>query len=220
MFYKNKSMAFMQKIVLCLLLSFCIILPNYNNVYASEVYDYKTCECVSHSSASTSTAACPIDQLVSIYCQTNNGCEDGGSAYFTVSCSCGETLYNSGNVGGRKKSYSYTWTINGNAKQNHSGHKATASVSVSSGKSGHSTGVLYVYYDPHTHEYTSAVTTEATCTTDGETTWTCSCGDSYTTPISATGHTFQTLTINSQKAVERCINCDFFGSGNLTRINR
>lgn len=72
---------------------------------------------------------------------------------------------------------------------------------------------------PHTHSYTPSATTEATCTTDGETTWTCSCGDSYTTPIPAPGHTFQTLTINSQKAVERCIKCGFLGSGNLTHVN-
>ena len=80
--------------------------------------------------------------------------------------------------------------------------------------SGTITGTLI----PHTHSYTPSVTTEATCTTDGETTWTCSCGDSYTTPIPATGHTFQTLTINGQKAAERCIKCGFLGSGNLMSV--
>ena len=41
------------------------------------------------------------------------------------------------------------------------------------------------------HDYTSAVTTEATCTEAGVTTWTCTrCGDSYTTnEPAATGHT-------------------------------
>lgn len=40
----------------------------------------------------------------------------------------------------------------------------------------------------HTHTYTAAVTTEPTCTADGETTYTCSvCGDTYTEPIPATG---------------------------------
>ena len=70
----------------------------------------------------------------------------------------------------------------------------------------------------HIHEHTSTVTIPVTCTTDGETTWTCSCGDSYTTPIPAPGHTFQTLIINSQKVAERCIKCGFFGSGNLTHF--
>ena len=43
--------------------------------------------------------------------------------------------------------------------------------------------------EEHTHEYTSTITTEPTCTTDGETTYTCSvCGDSYTEPIPATGN--------------------------------
>ncbi|MCD7770659.1 MAG: hypothetical protein LUH23_00980 [Oscillospiraceae bacterium] len=42
----------------------------------------------------------------------------------------------------------------------------------------------------HFHSYTSTVTTEATCTTDGVMTYTCSCGDSYTEVIPATGHSY------------------------------
>lgn len=43
--------------------------------------------------------------------------------------------------------------------------------------------------DPvHTHNYISAVTAAATCTTSGVRTYTCSCGDSYTETIAATGH--------------------------------
>lgn len=42
---------------------------------------------------------------------------------------------------------------------------------------------------PHTHNYNSSVT-NATCTTDGYTTYTCNCGDSYTTTIPATGHSY------------------------------
>ena len=45
----------------------------------------------------------------------------------------------------------------------------------------------------HTHSYTSEVTTEAGCETDGVRTYTCSCGDSYTEVIPATGHTEETL---------------------------
>ena len=40
----------------------------------------------------------------------------------------------------------------------------------------------------HTHSYTAKVTTPATCTTNGVKTYTCSCGDSYTEVIKATGH--------------------------------
>ena len=41
------------------------------------------------------------------------------------------------------------------------------------------------------HEYTSEVTTEATCTEDGVRTYTCSkCGDSYTEEIPAMGHNY------------------------------
>ena len=44
--------------------------------------------------------------------------------------------------------------------------------------------------EPHTHSYTSAVTKEATCTTDGVRTYTCSCNETYTEVIPATGHTY------------------------------
>lgn len=39
----------------------------------------------------------------------------------------------------------------------------------------------------HTHEYTSEVTTEPTCVSEGTTTYTCECGNTYTEPIEATG---------------------------------
>lgn len=40
----------------------------------------------------------------------------------------------------------------------------------------------------HTHSYTAKVTKEATCTTEGERIYTCTCGDRYTETIPATGH--------------------------------
>lgn len=40
---------------------------------------------------------------------------------------------------------------------------------------------------PHTHSYSSEVTTAATCDKEGIKTFTCSCGDSYTEKIAATG---------------------------------
>ena len=43
---------------------------------------------------------------------------------------------------------------------------------------------------PHTHSYTSEVTKQPTCTVAGVTTYTCSCGDSYTQAISPKGHSF------------------------------
>ena len=42
----------------------------------------------------------------------------------------------------------------------------------------------------HEHNYTEEITVEATCETDGEKTFTCECGDSYTEVIKATGHIF------------------------------
>ena len=40
----------------------------------------------------------------------------------------------------------------------------------------------------HSHSYTSAVTKNPTCTENGIRTYTCSCGDSYTEKIAASGH--------------------------------
>ena len=43
----------------------------------------------------------------------------------------------------------------------------------------------------HTHEYTTAVTAEPTCTEDGILTYTCECGDTYTEAIPAPGHSYE-----------------------------
>lgn len=50
---------------------------------------------------------------------------------------------------------------------------------------------------PHEHVYTEVITTEATCTTDGLKTLTCECGDTYTEPITATGHVFSNYVYNN-----------------------
>ena len=42
----------------------------------------------------------------------------------------------------------------------------------------------------HTHSYSSEVTKAATCTAPGIKTFTCSCGDNYSEPIPATGHSY------------------------------
>ncbi len=42
---------------------------------------------------------------------------------------------------------------------------------------------------PHEHSYTSAITKEATCSEVGETTYTCSCGDTYKEDIEKKNHT-------------------------------
>ncbi len=61
---------------------------------------------------------------------------------------------------------------------------------------GDSINLFYMVYTPdgavseHTHSYSSQVTTEATCTVDGLMTYTCSCGDSYTEKLDASGHEY------------------------------
>ncbi len=55
------------------------------------------------------------------------------------------------------------------------------------------------------HNYTSAVTKSATCTTDGVKTFTCSkCSNSYTETIPATGHTWTAATCTAAKTCSVC----------------
>ncbi len=68
---------------------------------------------------------------------------------------------------------------------------------------------------PHEHAYVETITTEATCETDGEATYTCECGDSYTEPITAVGHVFENYTSNNDATytadgteTAKCNNCD------------
>lgn len=44
----------------------------------------------------------------------------------------------------------------------------------------------------HTHNYTSTISIQPTCTTNGQKVYTCSCGDSYTENIGTTAHDFST----------------------------
>jgi len=68
---------------------------------------------------------------------------------------------------------------------------------------------------PHEHTYTEEVTAEATCEADGETLYTCDCGDTYTEPIAATGHVFENYASNNDATytadgteTATCSNCD------------
>ncbi|MBQ4601689.1 MAG: carbohydrate-binding domain-containing protein, partial [Clostridia bacterium] len=54
-------------------------------------------------------------------------------------------------------------------------------------------GELKEIVEVHTHSYT-AVTTDPTCTDDGNIIYTCSCGDSYTESIAALGHSYTATT--------------------------
>lgn len=50
--------------------------------------------------------------------------------------------------------------------------------------------------ETHTHDYAEAITTEATCETNGLKTFTCECGDSYTEVITASGHIYENYIYN------------------------
>ena len=48
---------------------------------------------------------------------------------------------------------------------------------------------IHYNYSPHEHSYTEEITKQPTCTEEGEKTFTCDCGDTYTETIPAKGHT-------------------------------
>ena len=69
--------------------------------------------------------------------------------------------------------------------------------------------------EKHEHNYTEEITVEATCETDGEATYTCECGDTYTEVIPATGHSFTNYVSNNDATytadgteTAKCDNCD------------
>ena len=54
----------------------------------------------------------------------------------------------------------------------------------------------------HEHTYVEEVVTSATCTTDGESIFTCECGDIYTEATPATGHNFSNYVSNEDATYE------------------
>ena len=78
----------------------------------------------------------------------------------------------------------------------------------------------------HKHSYTSAVTKAATCSAAGTKTFTCSCGDSYTEKIAATGShvwgqwkTIKEPTTTAQGTSQRkCNNCSATENQNIDKL--
>ena len=65
--------------------------------------------------------------------------------------------------------------------------------------------IINLYAVWHKHSYTSKITTNATCSTNGVRTYTCSgCGDSYTETIAAPGHNWTAATCTSKKTCSVC----------------
>lgn len=60
--------------------------------------------------------------------------------------------------------------------------------------------------EPHSHSYTSQITTPATCTDAGIKTYTCTCGDSYTEEIVAAGHV--EVTVGTEDIHSKCDTCE------------
>ena len=81
--------------------------------------------------------------------------------------------------------YYFRWVPNyGESGSSGNPHSGTVSGTTSNG------GTLTAPH-AHTHNYSSSITTPATCTSTGIKTYTCGCGKSYTETIAALGHNYQ-----------------------------
>ena len=69
--------------------------------------------------------------------------------------------------------------------------------------------------EEHKHNYVESITKAATCIEDGIKTFTCSCGETYTETIPATGHTYKLVKSTPSTCTSfgtelyECENCDF-----------
>ena len=89
----------------------------------------------------------------------------------------------SGNSGSSSKASS-----SGNSSKSSSGNSSKSNSGNSSKPSSGGTSQSKPSQPAHTHSYSSSVTTQPTCGKAGVRTYTCSCGDSYTESIPATGN--------------------------------
>ena len=108
----------------------------------------------------------------------------------TYRCSCGDSYTET--IGKTAHSFG-SYTYNNDATESADGTE-TAVCSVCGERSTRTAAGTKL---AHVHSYTESVTTAPTCTTDGVKTFSCSCGNSYTETIPATGHQFGDYTYNN-----------------------
>ena len=93
-------------------------------------------------------------------------------------------------------SKSGTYFVGWNTQPNGTGTSYSVGQNIGGQRANSDPIVLYAQWADgstgHTHSYSGAVTSQATCTAAGVMTYTCSCGSSYTQAIPAKGHNFVT----------------------------
>ena len=113
----------------------------------------------------------------------------------TFRCSCGdsytETISAAGHVFG-------AYVYNNDATETADGTE-TAACTICGAKDTRTAAGTKI---AHVHNYTAAVTKAATCAEEGVTTYTCSCGHSYTEPIAKTAHSFGDYIYNDDATTE------------------
>ena len=113
----------------------------------------------------------------------------------TYTCECGDT-YTEGIPAAGHSFGAYTY--NNDATEDADGTE-TAVCSVCGEKDTRTSAGTKL---EHVHSYTPYVSSYPTCTTEGVMTSTCRCGDSYTEPINATGHSFGEYAYNNDATYE------------------
>ena len=113
----------------------------------------------------------------------------------TFRCSCGdsytETISAAGHIFG-------AYVYNNDATETADGTE-TAACTICGAKDTRTAAGTKI---AHVHNYTAAVTKAATCAEEGVTTYTCSCGHSYTEPIAKTAHSFGDYIYNDDATTE------------------
>ena len=115
-------------------------------------------------------------------------CTSEGTRTFT--CDCGDTYTESIPATGHNFG---SYTYNNDATENSDGTETAKCSDCEEKDTRTAAGTKLA----HTHSYSAKVTKEATCSEVGVTTYTCSCGDSYTESIPTTGHSFGDYVYNN-----------------------
>lgn len=123
-----------------------------------------------------------VDNVIAATCT-----EDG---YILHTCACGDS-YTDSNISATGHSFG-EWHTTKEPTTSETG----SAERMCSNCDEKETKVLGKLIDNHQHNYTSVITTHPTCTVAGTTTFSCSCGDTYTEPISKLLHKYSDIITN------------------------
>lgn len=125
------------------------------------------------------------------------------------SCTYTSTYYSDGGIvdltfneakskisAGTQGIYNIQWKIDG--------YNITLGLTIQTDNTYYDGSVAFSIPDPHKHEYTLKSETAASCEKDGKKEYVCDCGDSYSEPVKATGHSYSSATCKKPKTCSIC----------------